>query len=84
MDKIIIKDEFIKLGQALKLAGAVDSGVDLPADGGVGLIDSTRPKLPFTTLEEANDYAGKVGLALFDTIEAANNWINTGNRATLL
>ena len=28
MDKIIIKDEFIKLGQALKLAGAVDSGVD--------------------------------------------------------
>ena len=62
----------------------VDSGVHLPADDGVGLIDSTRPKLPFTTLEEANDYAGKVGLALFDTIEAANNWINTGNRATLL
>ena len=28
MDKIIIRDEFIKLGQALKLAGAVDSGVD--------------------------------------------------------
>ena len=28
MDRIIIRDEFIKLGQALKLAGAVDSGVD--------------------------------------------------------
>ena len=28
MEKIIIKDEFIKLGQALKLAGLVDSGVD--------------------------------------------------------
>ncbi len=26
--EIIIKDEFIKLGQALKLAGAVDSGVE--------------------------------------------------------
>lgn len=28
MDSITIKDEFIKLGQALKLAGAADSGVD--------------------------------------------------------
>lgn len=28
MEKIIIKDEYIKLGQALKLAGLVDSGVD--------------------------------------------------------
>jgi len=28
MDKIYIKDEFIKLGQALKLAGLVDSGVE--------------------------------------------------------
>ena len=28
MEKIIIRDEHIKLGQALKLAGAVDSGVD--------------------------------------------------------
>lgn len=27
MHKIIIRDEFIKLGQALKLAGLVDSGV---------------------------------------------------------
>lgn len=28
MEKIKIKDDFIKLGQALKLAGLVDSGVD--------------------------------------------------------
>lgn len=28
MDKIYIKDDFIKLGQALKLAGLVDTGVD--------------------------------------------------------
>lgn len=28
MKEIFIKDEFIKLGQALKLAGLVDSGVD--------------------------------------------------------
>ena len=28
MEKIQIKDEFIKLGQALKLAGLVDSGLD--------------------------------------------------------
>lgn len=28
VEKIIIKDEFIKLGQALKLAGLVDSGVE--------------------------------------------------------
>ena len=28
MENIIIKDEFIKLGQALKLSGAVGSGVD--------------------------------------------------------
>lgn len=28
MKKIFIKDEFIKLGQALKLAGLVDSGLD--------------------------------------------------------
>ncbi len=27
-ETIYIKDEYIKLGQALKLAGAVDSGVD--------------------------------------------------------
>lgn len=28
MEKIKIRDEFIKLGQALKLAGLVDSGLD--------------------------------------------------------
>jgi len=28
MEKVFIKDEFIKLGQALKLAGLVDSGID--------------------------------------------------------
>lgn len=28
MEKIMIKDEFIKLGQALKLAGLCESGVD--------------------------------------------------------
>ena len=28
MEKVYIKDDFIKLGQALKLAGFVDSGVE--------------------------------------------------------
>lgn len=28
METLHLKDEFIKLGQALKLSGAVDSGVD--------------------------------------------------------
>lgn len=28
MEEVKIKDEFIKLGQALKLAGAADSGLD--------------------------------------------------------
>ena len=28
MDKITIKDEYIKLGQAMKLAGLVDSGLE--------------------------------------------------------
>lgn len=28
MEEVTIKDEFIKLGQAMKLAGAVDSGID--------------------------------------------------------
>lgn len=28
MEKITIRDEFIKLGQALKLAGLVESGLD--------------------------------------------------------
>ncbi len=28
MEKITIRDEFIKLGQAMKLAGLIDSGVE--------------------------------------------------------
>ena len=28
MEEVIIRDEFIKLGQAIKLAGLVESGVD--------------------------------------------------------
>ena len=28
MKNVLIKDDFIKLGQALKLSGAVDTGVD--------------------------------------------------------
>lgn len=48
--EIFIKDEFIKLGQALKLAGLVSSGVDakfLIQDGQVkvnGEIDTRRGK----------------------------------------
>ena len=47
---IIIKDDFIKLGQALKLAGLVDSGVDAKfviQDGQVkvnGEVDTRRGK----------------------------------------
>ena len=65
--------------------GLVDAArLPLASAGGAGLVDATRPKLPFKTLEEANDFARNAGLAIFDTIEAANNWINTGNRASLL
>lgn len=48
--KIFIKDEFIKLGQALKLAGLVSSGVDAKiviAEGEVlvnGEVDTRRGK----------------------------------------
>lgn len=48
MQEIKIKDEFIKLGQALKLAGLVDSGVEakfLIQDGKVrvnGEVDTRR------------------------------------------
>lgn len=48
--EIVIRDEFIKLGQALKLAGLVDSGVDakfIVQDGQVkvnGEIDTRRGK----------------------------------------
>lgn len=31
MDTITIRDEFIKLGQAMKLAGMIDSGADAKA-----------------------------------------------------
>ena len=50
MDKITIKDEYIKLGQALKLAGYVDSGLDAKfviQDGLVkvnGEVDTRRGK----------------------------------------
>ena len=48
--EITIKDDFIKLGQALKLAGLVDSGVDAKfviQDGQVkfnGEVDTRRGK----------------------------------------
>ena len=35
MQEITIKDEFIKLGQALKLAGLVGSGVEVKVNGEV-------------------------------------------------
>ena len=50
MQKIFIKDEFIKLGQALKLAGLVDSGLDAKyviQDGEVtlnGVVETQRGK----------------------------------------
>ena len=50
MEKIIIRDDFIKLGQALKLAGLVESGVDAKfavQDGCVkvnGLTETQRGK----------------------------------------
>ena len=59
MEKIYIKDDFIKLGQALKLAGLVESGVDaklVVQDGLVkvnGEIDTRRGKklVPGDTFE---------------------------------
>jgi ribosome-associated protein len=50
MQEIKIKDEFIKLGQALKLAGLVDSGVEAKVviqDGEVklnGAVETQRGK----------------------------------------
>lgn len=50
MEKVYIKDEFIKLGQALKLSGLVDSGIEAKEviiDGLVkvnGEIDTRRGK----------------------------------------
>ena len=45
METITIRDEFIKLGQALKLAGLVDSGVmakEVILDGLVKVIGNTE------------------------------------------
>lgn len=50
MEKITIKDDFIKLGQAMKLAGLVDSGLDaklIIQDGEVmvnGQVETQRGK----------------------------------------
>lgn len=47
MTEISIKDEFIKLGQALKLAGMVDSGLDAKteiADGNVKVNGETETR----------------------------------------
>lgn len=38
METIKIRDEFIKLGQAMKLAGLVDSGVEAKIDIQEGLV----------------------------------------------
>lgn len=45
MEEVIIKDEFIKLGQAMKLAGAVGSGLDVKVliqDGEVTVNDEVE------------------------------------------
>lgn len=45
MEKIVLRDEFIKLGQALKAAGLVDSGVEAKIviqDGLVKVNDSVE------------------------------------------
>ncbi|MBQ1192702.1 MAG: RNA-binding S4 domain-containing protein [Lachnospiraceae bacterium] len=50
MQEVVIKDEFIKLGQVLKLAGLVDSGVEAKIviqDGKVkvnGAVETQRGK----------------------------------------
>lgn len=50
MEKIVLRDEYIKLGQALKAAGLVDSGVEariVIADGEVlvnGQVETQRGK----------------------------------------
>lgn len=59
MEKIKIKDDYIKLGQALKLAGIVSSGIDakfVVQDGQVkvnGEVDTRRGKklVPGDTFE---------------------------------
>ena len=50
MEKLVLRDEYIKLGQALKAAGLVDSGVEAKiviADGEVlvnGQVETQRGK----------------------------------------
>lgn len=50
MEEITIKDEYIKLGQAMKLSGMVSSGIEakvLVQDGNVkvnGIVDTRRGK----------------------------------------
>ncbi|MBQ9700522.1 MAG: RNA-binding S4 domain-containing protein [Lachnospiraceae bacterium] len=50
MEEIVLRDEFIKLGQALKAAGLVDSGVEAKiviTDGEVkvnGVVETQRGK----------------------------------------
>ena len=72
MEKVIIRDDFIKLGQAMKLAGMVGSGVDakmLIQDGQVevnGKVEYQRRQKTFTkemslhlterVFRSANDY----------------------------
>lgn len=65
MESIYIRDDFIKLGQALKLAGAVESGVDAKMciqDGLVivnGDVEYQRGKKLFegdTILFDGNEY----------------------------
>ena len=64
MEKVIIRDDFIKLGQAMKLAGMVGSGVDakmLIQDGQVevnGEVEYQRGKKLHEerVFRSANDY----------------------------
>ena len=67
MEEIFLKDDFIKLGQALKLAGCVESGVDAKfviQDGLVkvnGEVDERRGrKLYMGDIEEFDGHKIKV------------------------
>ena len=71
-NEIFIKDEFIKLGQALKLAGLVESGVDakiVVQDGQVkvnGSVETQRgKKLVVGDVVEYDDRKFKVSQKLF-------------------
>lgn len=70
MKEIKIRDDFIKLGQALKLAGLVDSGVDAKMviqDGQVkvnGQVETRRGRKLFEKDEvsyEGNSFVVRVG-----------------------